>query len=151
MTNWKCKGRNCVRFVRIPVNDLFAERRAKPSAKVLCLRAGVRLKEGVSPEEALGTWVDRVLAQTNFPRVAAIAPCETKCRTKRTRRSDHELAFAIALATRSTSHVFLRDRASLWSQLGKCSSVVLVLPGDPPRRLRRAAVPSSSPETGVRS
>lgn len=123
------KGVLCTRLVRIPVASVLALHRAKgASASTLCARLGVKPARGQGAEEALAAWVDARLKDIDFPAVAAVVPEKTPGAAELRRAPARLLAVAIAVATRSTGNVFLREKTPLWSRLHASESVVLALP-----------------------
>lgn len=123
------KGVHRTRLVRIPVQAALALHRAQDAGpRTLCARVGVKPKKGQSAEDALSAWVDGQLDAVDFPRVAAVVPDKTPGAVEIRRAPARLLAIAIAVATRSTGKVFLRDKTPLWSRLHANDSVVLALP-----------------------
>lgn len=123
------RGVHRTRLVRIPVRAVLALHRAQDAGPAtLCARVGVKPKKGQSAEDALSAWVDRTLGTVDFPRVAAVVPDKTPGAVELRRAPGRLLAIAIAVATRSTGKVFLRDKSPLWSRLHASESVVLALP-----------------------
>lgn len=123
------KGVHRTRLVRIPVQSALALHRATDAGpRTLCARVGVKPAKGQSAEEALAAWVDRHLDEVDFPAVAAVLPEKTAGAVEIRRAPARLLAIAIAVATRSTGKVFLREKAPLWSRLHANASVVLALP-----------------------
>jgi hypothetical protein len=123
------KGVHRTRLVRIPIQAVLALHRAQDAGpRTLCARVGVKPKKGQTAEDALSAWADRHLDAVDFPRVAAVVPDKTPGAVELRRAPGRLLAIAIAVATRSTGKVFLREKSPLWSRLHAEASVVLALP-----------------------